>query len=235
MTAVEVLNLRKTYPLYSGKRDRVREALSLTGKVYHREFEALKGISFSVKRGECVGIIGLNGSGKSTLLKILAGVTQPTCGTVRTRGQLSALLELGAGFHPDYTGLENLYLAGLLAGESRRETQSRLPRILEFADIGEFIYQPVRLYSSGMFVRLAFAAAVSVQPDILLIDEALSVGDVFFQQKCLRRIRELTETSTVLMVSHDLHAVSRFCSRVLVLNRGVLVYAGPPAGAINEY
>lgn len=234
-TVVEVSNLRKKYPLYRKKQDKVREAFSLTGKKYHRDFEALKGISFSVGKGECVGIIGLNGSGKSTLLKILTGVVQPTGGEVKTKGKIAALLELGAGFNPEYTGMENIYLNTLLLGYSREETDAKLQEILDFADIGDFIYQPVKIYSSGMFVRLAFAIAIMVDPDILVIDEALSVGDVFFQQKCYNKIREFAQKSTVLIVSHDLNSITKFCKRLLVMNHGVLIFDGNAKDAVTEY
>ncbi len=234
-TVVSVSNLIKRYPLYRRKLDKIREAFSVTGRRYHKDFEALKGISFEVGRGECVGIIGLNGSGKSTLLKILTGVVQPTSGSIRTEGRIAALLELGAGFNPEYTGLENIYLNTLLMGMSREETDKRLPEILEFADIGEFIYQPVKIYSSGMFVRLAFSIAVTVEPDILIIDEALSVGDVFFQQKCYQKIREMSEHATVLIVSHDLNSITKFCKRLLVLNNGVLIFDGEAGQAVTEY
>lgn len=233
--SIEVRDLRKIYPLYGSRADKIREAFSLRGRSYHTPFEAIKGVSFSIAPGECVGIIGRNGSGKSTLLKILAGIIPPTQGQVRVRGRVSALLELGAGFNPEYTGMENIYLTGLLMGMTRQETGRHLQEILDFAGIGEFIHQPVRTYSSGMFVRLAFSLAVVLQPQILLIDEALSVGDVFFQQKCYARIREIAGRATVLLVSHDLNAVTRFCGRVLVLNRGVLVYDGPPRQAVTEY
>ena len=232
---IEVNNVKKSYPLYAKKTDKLKEALSLFGKRYHKDFEALKGISFQIRKGECVGLIGLNGSGKSTLLKILTGVIQPTSGTVRTEGKIAALLELGAGFNPEYSGLENIYLNTLLMGYSREETDAKLQQILDFADIGDFIYQPVKIYSSGMFVRLAFSIAVSVEPDILIIDEALSVGDVFFQQKCFSRIRELAERATVLIVSHDLNSITKFCSRVLLMNQGVLIFDGKVREGITEY
>lgn len=232
---IEVAGIKKRYPLYKKKRDKIREAFSITGKKYHKDFEALKGISFTVTKGECVGIIGLNGSGKSTLLKILTGVIQPTEGSVETRGKIAALLELGAGFNPEYTGLENIYLNTLLMGMTRAETDAKLADILEFADIGDFINQPVKIYSSGMFVRLAFAIAITVDPDILIIDEALSVGDVFFQQKCYNRIRELSEKATVLIVSHDLNSITKFCKRLLVMNNGVLIFDGNAKDAVTEY
>lgn len=232
---IEVSGVKKRYPLYKKKRDKIREAFSITGKKYHKDFEALKGITFSVSKGECIGIIGLNGSGKSTLLKILTGVIQPTEGTVKTHGKIAALLELGAGFNPEYTGLENIYLNTLLMGMTRAETDAKLDEILEFADIGDFIYQPVKIYSSGMFVRLAFAIAITVEPDILVIDEALSVGDVFFQQKCYNKIRELSQKSTVLIVSHDLNSITKFCKRLLVINNGVLIFDGNAKDAVTEY
>lgn len=234
-TVVRVSGVKKRYPLYRRKRDKIKEAFSLTGKKYHRDFEALKGVSFSVSKGECVGIIGLNGSGKSTLLKILTGVIQPTEGTVETKGKVAALLELGAGFNPEYTGRENIYLNTLLLGMNRQETDAVLQDILDFADIGDFIDQPVKIYSSGMFVRLAFSIAITVDPDILVIDEALSVGDVFFQQKCYNRIRELSQRSTVLIVSHDLNSITKFCKRLLVMNNGVLIFDGNAKDAVTEY
>ena len=232
---IRVSNVRKKYFLYNKKSDKIKEAFSITRKKYHKDFEALKGISFSINRGECVGIIGLNGSGKSTLLKILSGVIQATEGEVETNGTIAALLELGAGFNPEYTGLENIYLNTLLMGYSRTETDKKLQDILDFADIGQFINQPVKTYSSGMFVRLAFSIAIMVEPDILIIDEALSVGDVFFQQKCYNKIRELTQRATVIMVSHDLNAVTKFCKRAMVLNNGVLIYDGDVRTAVTEY
>lgn len=232
---IEVNNIKKRYPLYKKKSDKIKEAFSITGRKYHRNFEALKGISFSVNKGECVGIIGLNGSGKSTLLKILTGVVQPSEGEIKTNGKIAALLELGAGFNPEYTGLENIYLNTLLMGYTREETDKKLNEILEFADIGDFIHQPVKIYSSGMFVRLAFAIAITVNPDILIIDEALSVGDVFFQQKCYNKIREFAKKSTVLIVSHDLNSITKFCKRLLVMNNGVLIFDGNAKDAITEY
>lgn len=233
-TVIEVSGIKKRYPLYQKKSDKIREAFSITGKKYHKDFEALKGVSFSVSKGECIGIIGLNGSGKSTLLKILTGVIQPTEGSIETRGKIAALLELGAGFNPEYTGLENVFLNTLLMGYTRAETERRLQEILAFADIGDFINQPVKIYSSGMYVRLAFAIAITVDPDILVIDEALSVGDVFFQQKCYNKIREFAEKSTVLIVSHDLNSITKFCKRILVMNNGVLIFDGNAKDAVVD-
>lgn len=235
MKAISIKNLKKTYALYDSRKDKLKEAFSLTGKKYHKNFEALKGISFDVEKGECVGIIGLNGSGKSTLLKILTEVITQTEGTVEINGKVSALLELGAGFNPEYSGLENIYLNTMLMGYTRKETDDKLDQILEFADIGDFINQPVKIYSSGMFVRLAFAIAITIDPDILIIDEALSVGDVFFQQKCYKKIKEFAGKSTVLIVSHDLNAITKFCQRIIVMNYGEIVYNGEPTEAISQY
>lgn len=235
MNVIEVKNVKKTYALYNNKKDKVKEAFSLTGKKYHNNFDALNGVSFGIEKGECVGIIGLNGSGKSTMLKILAGVLTQTSGEVTINGKVSALLELGAGFNPEFTGMENIYLNSMIMGFTREETDKKLQEILEFADIGDFIYQPVKLYSSGMFVRLAFAIAITVNPDILIVDEALSVGDVFFQQKCYKKIKELAGKATVLIVSHDLNAMTKFCKRIIVMNRGNLVFDGEPNEAITQY
>lgn len=235
MKAIRVENLKKVYSLYDSRASKLKEAFSLTGKKYHKDFEALKGISFDVEKGECVGIIGLNGSGKSTLLKILTEVITQTEGTVEINGKVSALLELGAGFNPEYSGLENIYLNTMLMGYTRKETDEKLDQILEFADIGDFIYQPVKVYSSGMFVRLAFAIAITIDPDILIIDEALSVGDVFFQQKCYKKIKEFAGKSTVLIVSHDLNAITKFCQRIILMNYGEIVFNGEPTEAISQY
>lgn len=235
MKAIEVKDISKIYPLYANKRDKFKEAILPGKRNYHKDFHALKNISFNVEKGECVGIIGLNGSGKSTLLKIITGVITQTSGNVDINGRISALLELGAGFNPEYTGMENIFLNSTLMGYSDDKTRERLPQILEFADIGDFIYQPVKTYSSGMFVRLAFSIAINIEPDILIIDEALSVGDVFFQQKCFQKIRELTGKATVLIVSHDMNAMTKFCKRVMVMNHGQLVFDGEPQEAVTRY
>ena len=246
-TAISVRNLSKVYKLYDRKRDRLLESLGLArGKTLSREHYALRDVSFEVKRGETVGIIGTNGSGKSTILKIITGVLHPTGGTVEVNGRISALLELGAGFNMEYTGIENIYLNGTMIGFSKEEIDSRLEAILDFADIGDFVYQPVKTYSSGMFVRLAFAVAINIDPEILIVDEALSVGDVFFQAKCYRKFEEFKEMGrTILFVSHDLSSISRYCDRVILLNQGHMVTSGRPrqivdlykkllAGALNE-
>lgn len=218
---LRVNNLSKAYKLYNSKGDRLKEALSLTHKQYSKTFYALKDVSFDVKRGETIGIIGTNGSGKSTLLKILTGVVAPTSGQVEIHGKVSALLELGAGFNPEYTGLENIYLNGTMMGFSHEEMESRKDEIIAFADIGEYIHQPVKNYSSGMFARLAFAVAISVEPEILIVDEVLSVGDMRFQIKCMNRMKQMMENgTTILYVSHDISSVRRFCQRSIWINRG---------------
>lgn len=235
MKAIEIDNISKSYALYKNRKDKLKEAILQGKKKYHKDFYALNNVSFTIEQGECVGIIGLNGSGKSTLLKIITGVITPSSGKVTVEGKISALLELGAGFNPEYTGLENIYLNSTLMGYSDEETKKRIPSILEFADIGDFINQPVKTYSSGMFVRLAFSIAINIEPEILIIDEALSVGDVFFQQKCYQKIRELSGRSTVLIVSHDMNAMTKFCRRVLVMNHGILVFDGEPQEAVTRY
>lgn len=235
MNVISVKHVKKIYPLYANRMAKIKEAFSLSGKKYHEDFYALKDISFEVEKGECLGIIGLNGSGKSTLLKILTEVITQTEGSIDISGKIAALLELGAGFNPEYTGLENIYLNTMLMGYSRKETDEKLQQILDFADIGEFINQPVKVYSSGMFVRLAFSIAITVEPDILIIDEALSVGDVFFQQKCYKKIKEFAGKSTVIIVSHDLNAITKFCKRIMVMDQGEIVYNGEPNDAIAYY
>lgn len=234
--AIHVENLNKVYNLYERPMDRLKEALHPGGRSYHREFYALRDVSFAVERGETVGIVGRNGSGKSTLLKILAGVLTPTAGRTAVNGRVSSLLELGAGFNPELTGLENVYLQGTLMGFSRQEMEARVPAILEFANIGEFIHQPVKCYSSGMFVRVAFACAINVDPDILIVDEALSVGDVRFQVKCNRKFSEFREMNkTILLVSHSGSDVVRLCNRAIWLDGGRVRRVGPAKRIVEEY
>lgn len=234
--AIQVQNVKKIYKLYDKPIDRLKESLSLTHKSYHRDFFALDDISFDVKKGETVGIIGTNGSGKSTILKIITGVLTPTSGEVRVSGVISALLELGAGFNMDYTGIENVYMNGTMMGFTKKQMEEKLPDILEFADIGDFVYQPVKTYSSGMFVRLAFALAINVEPEILIVDEALSVGDVFFQAKCYRRMEEIRKNgTTILMVTHDMGSVIKYCDRVVLLNKGHYVAEGAPGKMVDLY
>ena len=188
--AIAVQNVCKIYKLYDKPMDRLKEALGLTRNVKHREHFALNNVNFQVKQGECVGIIGTNGSGKSTILKIITGVLNPTSGAVTVNGRISALLELGAGFNQEYSGMENIYLNGTMNGFSNAEIDAKLQDILDFADIGDYVHQPVKTYSSGMFVRLAFSVAINIEPEILIVDEALSVGDVFFQAKCYHKFEE---------------------------------------------
>ncbi len=234
--ALTVNNVTKIYKLYEKPIDRLKEAMSLTHKNYHRDFFALNGISFDVEKGQTVGIIGTNGSGKSTILKIITGVLTPTTGDVQVNGVISALLELGAGFNMDYTGIENIYMNGTMMGFSRKEMDAKLQDILDFADIGDFVYQPVKTYSSGMFVRLAFALAINVEPEILIVDEALSVGDVFFQAKCYRRMEEIRKNgTTILMVTHDMGAIIKYCDRVVVLNKGNFIAEGEPGKMVDLY
>src|ERR1051325_7440812 len=235
-TALRVQGVSKQYRTYARPGDRLKESLTRGRLRRHKEFWALQDITFELNKGDIVGIIGQNGCGKSTLLQIIAGTLEPTHGEVWHDGRISALLELGAGFDPEFTGAENVYMNASLLGLSRRETDALFPQIERFAEIGDFLYQPVKTYSSGMYVRLAFAIAASVEPDILIIDEALAVGDSVFQHRCLRRIHELQERgTTVLFVSHDLAAVRALCSRAILLNQGRIVVDGPPPDVLNHY
>ena len=234
--AISVNHVSKVYKLYDNPMDRLKESLGLSRKKKYKEHYALNGISFEIKKGETVGIIGTNGSGKSTILKIITGVLNPTSGSVQVDGRISALLELGAGFNMEYTGLENVYLNGTMLGFSKEEIDARLQDILDFADIGEFIHQPVKTYSSGMFVRLAFAVAINIDPEILIVDVALSVGVFFFQSKCFRKFEEFKERGkTILLVSHDLSSISKYCDRVILLNKGNKVSEGSPKVVVDEY
>lgn len=234
--AISVNSISKMYKLYDNPMDRLKESLGLSKKKKYKEHYALNDVSFQVRKGETVGIIGTNGSGKSTILKIITGVLSPTSGSIAVDGRISALLELGAGFNMEYSGLENVYLNGTMIGFSREEIDAKLQDILEFADIGEFINQPVKTYSSGMFVRLAFAVAINIEPEILIVDEALSVGDVFFQAKCFRKFEEFKKMGkTILMVSHDLSSISKYCDRVILLNKGVKMSEGNPKEMVDLY
>ena len=235
--AVRATKIEKRYKLYERNRDRMLDALGLSGKKERFKLHyALKGVDFEVKKGETVGIIGTNGSGKSTLLKILTGVLTPTAGEVEVNGRISALLELGAGFNMDYNGIENIYLNGTMMGFSKEEIDKKLDDILSFADIGDYVYQPCKTYSSGMFVRLAFAVSINIDPEILIVDEALSVGDVFFQAKCYRKFEEFKKKGkTILFVSHDLSSISRYCDRVYLLNNGEMIGNGSPKEMIDKY
>lgn len=234
--AIEVKQVCKIYKLYEKPSRRLRESLGLTRKKLHTEHYALQNINFKVNVGETVGIIGTNGSGKSTILKIITGVLSPTSGEAIVKGRVSALLELGAGFNMEYTGIENIYLNGTMMGFSKVEIDKKMPSILEFADIGEFVHQPVKTYSSGMFVRLAFAVAINIEPEILIVDEALSVGDVFFQNKCYHKFEEFKKQGkTILFVSHDLNSISRYCDRVILLNKGKTLAEGSPKEMVDLY
>ncbi len=234
--AIKVEHLDKMYKLYDHQKDRVKEALGLTRRKLYHEHYALQDVSLSVKKGETVGIIGTNGSGKSTILKIITGVLNPTAGSVEIDGRISALLELGAGFNMEFTGIENVYLNGTMIGFSEDEIDEKLQDILDFADIGDFVYQKVKTYSSGMFVRLAFAVAINIDPEILIVDEALSVGDVFFQNKCYHKFEEFKKQGkTILFVSHDLSSVSKYCDRVVLLDRGRKISEGSPKVIIDMY
>lgn len=225
--AIEVKNISKSYKLYEAPIDRLKESLSVIKKKYHKNFNALSEVTFNVNKGEIVGIIGKNGSGKSTLLKIITGVLSPSAGSYVVNGKISALLELGAGFNPDYTGMQNIYLNGMMLGFEREEIEKKIPAILEFAEIGDFIYQPVKNYSSGMFARLAFSVAINVDPEILIVDEALAVGDLKFQIKCMEKFNDFRDRGkTILFVSHDINSIKRYCSRAIWLNNGEIEMQG---------
>ena len=234
--AISVDNVSKVYKLFTKPADRVIDALHLAPWKKVPEHHALNDVSFEVKQGEMVGIIGTNGSGKSTILKIITGVLHPTQGDVKVNGRISALLELGAGFNREYTGIENIYLNGTMIGFSKEEIDAKLKDILDFADIGDFVYQPVKTYSSGMFVRLAFAVAINIEPEILIVDEALAVGDVFFQAKCYRKFDEFKKKGkTILFVSHDLSSIVKYCDRVVLLNKGTKLGEGKAKEMIDVY
>ena len=234
--AISVENVSKVYKLFKKPAERVVDALHLMPWKKVPEHHALNDVNFKVYQGETVGIIGTNGSGKSTILKIITGVLHQTKGAVNVNGRISALLELGAGFNREYTGIENIYLNGTMIGFTKEEIDAKLQDILDFADIGDFVYQPVKTYSSGMFVRLAFAVAINIEPEILIVDEALSVGDVFFQAKCYRKFDEFKAMGkTILFVSHDLSSISKYCDRVVLLNKGVKLGEGNPKEMIDIY
>ena len=226
-TVIKVEHLSKAYKLFDKPSDRLKETLHPFGKRYSRDFYALNDVSFEVKKGECIGLLGKNGAGKSTLLKVLTGVLTPSAGSVSVKGKISALLELGGSFNPEMTGMQNIYLNGTLMGFTKEEMDSKVDDILAFADIGDFIHQPVKMYSSGMFARLAFAVSVNVDPDVLIIDEVLAVGDLRFQIKCMDKMKRLMSGgTTVLFVSHDINAVRRLCSRAIWFDHGSLMLDG---------
>ncbi len=222
--AISVKNLTKVYHLYDKPIDRLKEALNPFGKKYHHDFYALKDVSFEIKKGETVGIIGKNGAGKSTLLKIITGVLTPTSGEVQVNGKIASLLELGAGFNMEMSGIENIYLNGTIMGFTKEEMDKKIDAILEFADIGEFIHQPVKMYSSGMFARLAFSVAINVEPDILIVDEALSVGDIAFQYKCFKKMQDMKKKNvTIVLVTHSTAQILDNCDRAILINKGLLI------------
>ncbi|MTH44583.1 ATP-binding cassette domain-containing protein, partial [Turicibacter sanguinis] len=233
---ISVKNVSKSYNMYNKPEDRLKEMFSIRKKVYHEKFWALKEISFDVPKGRTVGIVGKNGSGKSTLLQIICGTLQNTEGEVNVQGRISALLELGTGFNPEFSGRENVYMYCSLMGLSEEETEAVLPNIEDFAEIGEFIDQPVKTYSSGMYVRLAFAAAVNVEPDILIVDEALAVGDMYFQLKCINKIKEFKEMGkTIFFVTHDTYTVKNICDYAIWINNGKVEMQGDVGVVVDEF
>ncbi|PYV39407.1 MAG: ABC transporter ATP-binding protein, partial [Acidobacteria bacterium] len=235
MDAVAVDNISKNYRIYSKPSDRLKELFLRKGR-FHRDFWALRNVTLRVRQGSTFGVIGENGSGKSTLLQIIAGTLQPTQGTVVLSGRVAALLELGAGFNPEFTGRENVFLNAAIMGLSPQQTLEKLPEIERFAEIGSFIDQPVKTYSSGMYVRLAFAVSINVEPEILLVDESLSVGDIYFQQRCMRKIRQMKqEGKTIVFVSHDMAAVKNLCDSALWLEHGEIRELGPPDDVVGQY
>lgn len=236
MSVINVNDVSKIYKLYKDPKERFLEAVHPFHKKYGEPFYALNHVSFQVEQGETVGIIGTNGSGKSTVLKIITGVVQATEGIVEVNGNVSALLELGAGFDLDYSGIENIYMNGRVLGFTREQMEEKKDEILAFADIGDFVYQPVKTYSSGMLVRLAFALAINVDPEILIIDEALAVGDAFFQAKCFNKLEEIKNSgTTILFVSHDIVSVKKLCSRAIWLDRGNLREIGDAKEVCERY
>ncbi|ASA24434.1 ABC transporter ATP-binding protein [Paenibacillus donghaensis] len=233
---IDIRNVTKMYKLYEKPMDRFKESVSFSKRNYHEEFKALDNVTFSINKGDAIGILGTNGSGKSTLLKMITGVLTPTNGDIVVNGKISAILELGAGFNPEYTGRANIYLNGLMMGYNREEMEERINNIIEFADIGSFIEQPVKVYSSGMFARLAFAVSINVEPDILIVDEALAVGDIRFQTKCIEKMKELkAQGTTILFVSHAPEQVKRFCNKAAWLNQGILKALGESSEIVDLY
>lgn len=233
---VDIYNLTKVYQLYNRPLDRLKETFSISKKKYSKEHYALKDISLHIDKGDSIGIVGTNGSGKSTLLKLITGVVTPTEGEVISRGKIAALLELGAGFNQEYTGLENIYLNGTMMGYTEEEMKKRVPDIIDFADIGDFLYQPVKTYSSGMFARLAFAVSINVEPDILIVDETLSVGDTRFQMKCIDKMKELRESgTTILFVTHATEQIKRFCTRGIWIKQGEIAADGESSHVVDLF
>lgn len=236
MIAVELKGIAKHYAIYDRPVDRLKEIIWRNTRCFHKEFWALKDIDLTFEFGTTTALLGPNGSGKSTMLQIIANVLQPTEGTVTINGRLTAILELGAGFQPDYTGRENVLLNGMILGIPKQEMLTKMEEIADFAEIGDFFDQPVKTYSSGMTVRLAFASAISVDPQVLLVDEALAVGDHRFQQKCVSKIEEMQKAGkTIIFVSHDIPAVERFCDKAVLLNGGQIVAAGKSEDVIPQF
>lgn len=234
--AIELKHITKTYAMYAKPTDRLKEALDFRRRSYHDTFYALNDVNIHVKKGEMIGFIGENGSGKSTLLKIITGVLTPTSGEMQINGNIAALLELGSGFNPEYSGYDNIYLNGMVLGFTKEQVDEMVDDIISFADIGDHLYQPVKTYSSGMFVRLAFAVAINVDPEILIVDEALAVGDLEFQLKCMEKFTEFRNAGkTILFVSHDVNAVRRFCDRVYWLKNGIVENEGETMEVTEEY
>lgn len=233
---IEVKDLSKVYKLYNKPVDRLKEALGFSKRNYHKEFYALNNLNFTINAGETIGIIGTNGSGKSTLLKLITGVLNPSSGSIQVNGKISALLELGAGFNPEYTGYDNIYLNGAMFGFSKEEIDSKVQEIIHFAGIGDFINQPVKNYSSGMFARLAFAVAINVEPEILIADEVLAVGDLEFQLKCMDKFNEFrNKGKTILYVSHDINSVKRYCSSCIWIQNGKIEAIGNTDNVTDRY
>ncbi len=234
--AISVKNISKIYKMYRSPSERFKELLHPFNKKYHQEFQALKNINLDIQKGTTFGIIGQNGSGKSTLLQIITGIIRPTSGTVKVKGRVSALLDLGAGFHREFTGRENVFMQGILMRISRQEMERQFDEIVSFADIGDFIDQPAKTYSSGMYARLAFATAINVNPDILIIDEILAVGDAMFQHRCHRKLEEFQNLGkTIIFVSHSLGVITKICNRAILLDRGNILETGNPEDLVNTY
>lgn len=236
-TVIKAEKLSKIYKIYNSPQDRLKYLLKKHSKNKHsvKEFWALRDLSFEIKQGESVGIIGCNGSGKSTLLQLIAGILKPSEGKIEVTGRIAALLELGSGFNPEFTGTENIYFNASLLGLSKHEIKEKYEDIITFADIGEFVHQPVKTYSSGMLIRLAFSVMIHVSPDILIIDEALAVGDIFFQQKCIRYLKDNFRNITKIFVAHDMSTISAICNRVIYLDKGILKFDGDIASGIENY
>ncbi len=233
---IKVNNISKVFKMYNTPMDKMREAFSVSGKILHTDFYAITDLSFSVKKGEILGIMGRNGSGKSTLLKMITGILEPTEGNIEVSGKISSLLELGTGFNMEYTGIENVFFYGTLMGFTRSQMEEKLSEIIAFAEIGDYVYQPVKTYSSGMFARLAFSCAINVEPDILIVDEILSVGDMRFQAKCFNKFKEFKEKDvTILYVGHDVGMMRTFCDRAMWINKGKLVDIGDPTFISAKY